>query len=393
MPWMEKSAVDQRREFVSLATLEGSSKRELCRRFGVSPTTGYKWLCRWAGEGGDLTDRSRRPHHSPERTDAVMEAAILAVRDAHPAWGARKIKSCLERDELTVPSASTVHEVLKWHDRIVPPVGGAAALGRFERPAPNQLWQMDFKGKVPLAGGGWCHPLTVLDDHSRYAVCLKACDNERTGTVRRALEETFHLHGLPEAFFLDNGSPWGGGVPGYWTPLGVWLLKLGVEVIHSRPYHPQSRGKNERFHRTLKAEVFAFRSFDSLKRVQAAFDAWRPVYNDKRPHQALGQQVPASRYMPSPRTMPQTLPSPEYLPGDIVRKVTGKAIISFKNRPWYVPKAFRGEYLAIRPTETDGCYGVFFGARRISTIDLNASQGHRETVHHVPEHPSTMSPG
>jgi len=390
MPWMEQSAMDQRREFVSLALLEGSNRRELCRRFGVSPTTGYKWLGR-VSEG--MAERSRRPHHSPDRTSEAVEAAIVSVRAAHPAWGARKLRRCLEREGLAVPSASTVHAILERQGRIVPPPGGPAALGRFERPGPNQLWQMDYKGRVPLSDGSWCHPLTVLDDHSRYAVCLKACDNERTDTVRQALEETFRQHGLPDAFFLDNGAPWGGGVPGMWTRLGVWLLKLGVDVIHSRPYHPQSRGKNERFHRTLKAEVFAFRRFDSLARVQQAFDDWRPVYNGVRPHQALNLQVPASRYRPSPRAMPDHLPSPDYPPGDIVRKVSDKAVISFKNRLWYIPKAFRGERVALRPTDQDRTYGVFFGARRITTIDLNQPQGQNgETVHHVSEHPSTMSP-
>jgi transposase InsO family protein len=391
MPWMEKSAMDERREFVSLALLEGSNRRALCRRFTVSPTTGYKWTHR-AQEGLGLEDRSRRPHHSPNQTSAAVETAILAMRDAYPAWGARKIKHCLERDGVAVPALSTVHKILSRNDRIVPSVGSAAAHERFERPAPNQLWQMDFKGRVPLSDGSWCHPLTVLDDHSRYAVCLKACDNEQTGTVREALEETFRHHGLPDAFFVDNGSPWGGGVPGLWTPLGVWLLKLGVQVIHSRPYHPQSRGKNERFNRTLKAEVFAFRRFDSLSRVQQAFDEWRPLYNSVRPHQALDMQVPASRYKPSPRTMPHHLPSPDYPTGDIVRKVTDKAVINFRNRAWYVPKAFRGERVALRPIEQDGKYGVFFGARKITTIDLNAPQRHRETVHHVPEHASTISP-
>lgn len=393
MPWMEMSAMDHRREFVSLALLAGANRRELCRRFGISPTTGYKWLGR-ARQGGGLADRSRRPQHSPERTDGAMEASVLAVRAAHPAWGARKIRRCLEQDGLMPPAGSTVHAILERHEQIVPPGRQPAALGRFERPAPNQLWQMDYKGRVPLSGGGWCHPLTVLDDHSRYAVCLKACENERTGTVRLALEETFRHYGLPDAFFVDNGSPWGGGVPGYWSPLRVWLLKLGVEVIHSRPYHPQSRGKNERFHRTLKAELFAFRRFASIDRAQQAFDDWRPIYNARRPHQALDQQVPASRYRPSTRTMPDILPAPCYPPGEIVRKVSDKAVISFRNRPWYIPKAFRGELLAIRPTDHDGRYAVFFGARRITTIDLNQPQGQNgKTVHHVPEQPSTMSPG
>src|SRR5262249_33639630 len=149
----------------------------------------------------------------------------------------------------------------------------------FEKEAPNLLWQMDFKGRVRLGNEASCHPLTIIDDHSRFAVCLAACDNEQGSTVQHQLEITFRCYGLPEAVFVDNGGPWGDSAGARWTRLGVWLLKLGVGVVHSRPYHPQSRGKNERFHRTLKAEVFAFQQFRHLPEVQRAFDAWRIVYN------------------------------------------------------------------------------------------------------------------
>jgi len=301
-----------------------------------------------------------------------VEAAVLAIRDAHPAWGARKIARCLARDGTAPPAASTVHAVLQRHGRIDDRAGGGNHhYRRFEKPAPNMLWQMVFKGRVQLAGGSWVHPLTVIDDHSRFSVCLKACGNERTATVRRSLEETFCRYGLPDAFFVDNSSPWGGGRPGQWTPLGVWMLRLGVDVIHSRPYHPQSRGKNERFHRTLKAEVFAFNRFNDLDQTQLAFDEWRTLYNTRRPHEALGQDVPASRYGVSPRSMPDVAPSVEYEAGEIVRKVSAKGAINFQNRAWSVPKAFRGEQLAIRPRDKDGQYGVFFGAKRIATIDFN----------------------
>jgi len=136
--------------------------------------------------------------------------------------------------------------------------------------APNLLWQMDFKGWIPLGEGGRCHPLTVVDDHSRYSVCLEACTNEQSSTVQGRLELTFRRYGLPEAFFVDNGAPWGDSSGQHWTRFSVWLLKLGIAVLHSRPYHPQSRGKNERFHRTLKAEVFAFKRFRALAEVQRA---------------------------------------------------------------------------------------------------------------------------
>jgi transposase InsO family protein len=367
---------------------EGTNRRELCRRFGIHPDTGYKWLGRWTADEG-LGDRSRRPHSSPARTEAALEERIVAVRDAHPAWGARKIASCLARAGIGSPAISTVHTVLRRHGRVIAPRGGAAATQRFEMAAPNLLWQMDFKGWVRLADETRCHPLTVVDDHSRYDLCLEACADERGDTVRGRLERTFRRYGLPEAFFLDNGTPWGDPSGERWTRFSVWLLKLGIAVIHSRPYHPQSRGKNERFHRTLKAEIFALRRLRDLAEAQRAFDAWREVYNFERPHQALGQQVPASRYRPSARSMPDRLPTLVYDAHEIVRLVPAtKAYVSFKGRLWKVPQAFCGERLAIRPMTTDGQFGVFFGANQVANIDLT----NKKCVGHVSEQVSVMSP-
>ena len=369
MPWQEMSIVDRRREFAMVASLPGSNMAELCRRFGISRPTGYKWLRR-SGEGESFEDRSRRPRSSPGRTAAATETAVLALREAHPCWGARKIAHLLSKEGLAPPAISTVHAILARHG-LIEASSRTSASQRFEKPAPNLLWQMDFKGRVQIGEGRWCHPLTVLDDHSRFSLCLAACSNERTETVRPLLERTFRLYGLPDAFYVDNGPPWGGGVPGQWTPLGVFLLKLGVEVIHARPYHPQGRGKNERFHRTLKAEVFAARPFRDLDQVQKSFDNWRLLYNTKRPHQALGMEVPASRYRPSPRAFPVKPPRIEYDSGDILRRVAPSgSYVSFKNRLWRVPRAFAGEQVAIRPAERDGLYRICFGATHIASIDL-----------------------
>ena len=370
MPWHEVSVMDQREEFVRLASLEGANRRELCRRFGIHPDTGYKWLRRRAA-GEDLTDRSRRPHRSPNQTGAPLEAQLLELRDAHPAWGARKLAARLKREKIAVPAASTVHAILRRNDRVIETAGQGAPLTRFEKKAPNQLWQMDFKGWVRMTGGGRLHPLTVVDDHSRYLVCLKACAEQTEETVRQHLERVFRHHGMPEAMYVDNGSPWGGGPAERWTRFGVWLLKLGVRVTHSKPYHPQGRGKNERFHRTLKREAMSLRCFRGIDEAQREFDVWRPIYNDERPHEALGMAVPADRYRPSPRPMPARLMEPEYDDGEITRKVgTTKAYISFQGRSWPVGQAFFGERVAIRPRGEDGHYGIFFGAHQIGEIDL-----------------------
>jgi len=390
MPWREVSVMGERQEFVRLALEEGVNRRELCRRFGISPDVAYKWLARWGAGDRELADRSRRPHTSPRQSSAAVEARVLSVRDAHPAWGARKIARFLERQGTQPPATSTVHAILKRHERIAPRPGGAAASQRFEKASPNQLWQMDFKGWVQLADSSLCHPLTVVDDHSRFVPCLMACADQRGMTVRGHLERTFRCYGLPDALFVDNGAPWGEPSGERWTRLGVWLLKLGVAVLHSRPYHPQSRGKNERFHRTLKAEVFALNRFRDLAAVQHAFDSWREVYNFERPHAALDHDVPASRYRPSSRPMPDRLPVPVYGEGEVLRKVSAtKAYVSFHGRLWKVPKAFCGERLAIRPLDRDGHYGVFFAAHHIATIDLTNTQ----SVSDVSEHLSAISPG
>ena len=302
---------------------------------------------------------------------------------------ARKIAHCLKRDGLRPPAVSTVREVLRRHGRILPPQGAGSADQRFEKEAANLLWQMDFKGWIRLASGERCHPLTVIDDHSRFAPCLKACANQQGRTVQSHLQTTFERYGLPEAMFVDNGSPWGDASGRHWTRLRVWLLKLGVALIYSTPYHPQSRGKNERFHRTLSDEVFALRTFQSLEKAQHALDAWREIYNFARPHEAIGLAVPADRYRPSPRPFPTKLPEVDYGAHEIVRTVpSSKDYIRFRDRFWKVPEAFRGERVVIRPMSRDGCYGVFFAAHQIAAINLTKSK----TVGHVPEQLSAFSP-
>jgi transposase InsO family protein len=390
MPWREVSAVDERRELVRLAMLEGANRRELCRRFGISADVAYKWLGRWQAGDEALVERSRRPHRSPSKSTAEVEARVLAARASHPAWGARKLRRWLADQGVAVPAPSTVHEILRRHGRIDPLSSSAErAHLRFERPAPNDLWQMDFKGWVTLTGGQRCHPLTIVDDHSRFVPCLKACADQQGETVRGHLESSFHRYGLPEAIFVDNGSPWGDASGERWTWLGVWLLKLGVDLIYARPYHPQSRGKNERFHRSLKAEVFALQRFASFSDVQRAFDAWREVYNFERPHEALDLAAPASRYRPSARPMPRKTPTVDYDMGETLRTVSStKAYISFKGQLWKVPQAFRGERVAVRPLSQDGRYGVFFASRKIATINLTNHQ----PVSDVSEQVSAMSP-
>ncbi len=374
MPWREVSIMSQRWEFVRLAQAEGSTMAELCRRFGISRTTGYKWLKRFqASQQPGLEDVSRRPHHSPNRTSQELEEAVLRVRDAHPAWGARKLSKWLERQgQRALPS--TIQAILKRHGRILPEQSAQhRPFQRFQRSQPNELWQMDFKGHFPTTQGR-CYPLTILDDYSRFAIALQACPDERGETVQERLSAAFRCYGLPLALLVDNGNPWGTqGQPCY-SSLQVWLMRLGIKVYHGRPFHPQTQGKEERFHRTLMAEVIRGRLFAGLAHCQRTFDDWRQVYNWERPHQALGLEVPGSRYRVSPRPFPEVLPAIEYGPEDVVRKVQDKGEISFHNLTFQVGGAFRGLPVALRPTLEDGVWEVYFMTHPIARIDLTCPQ-------------------
>ena len=376
MPWNEVSVMGQREEFVGLANQPDSNIRLLCRRYKVSPTTAYKLLHRYRERGRDgLLDESRRPDHSPRRCPAVIEAAVLRLRDHHPAWGARKLRRrLLDTGAQSMPSPSTVHQILVRHGRVDPKESlKHRPFQRFEHPAPNQLWQMDFKGHF-ATDTARCHPLTVLDDHSRFALGLEACSDQRTQTVQQRLSSIFRIQGLPERITMDNGSPWGSNSDHRFTPLTAWLIRLGVRISHSRPYHPQTQGKDERFHRTLGEELLRRRRFANLSDAQNAFDHWRHIYNFQRPHHALDLDVPASRYRPSHRPFPEALPDIEYPHGQLVRKVQLGGEIWFKGRTHKIGTAFTRHPVALRPSSIDGIFDVFFCHQNIAQIDLNAPE-------------------
>jgi transposase InsO family protein len=373
MPWRELSAMDQREEFVRLALSDGANKRELCRRFGISRSKGYKWLGRYASEGrAGLADRSRRPHRSPTQTAQAVEIEVLRVRaESNNAWGGRKIARVLERDGAqNVPAASTITQILRRHGKL--DQGAQEHPGpyqRFEREQPNELWQMDFKGDFAVARGR-CHPLTILDDHSRYALCVEACATQQDLSTRQRLVTVFRRYGLPDAILMDNGSPWGDSGGGRFTAFSVWLLRLGVRVNHGRPYHPQTQGKDERFHRTLNAEVLRGRQFVDLADCQRAFDAWRHRYNHLRPHQALAMTTPSTRYRPSRRSYCEASPPVEYAPDDLVRTADKEGDISFKGRRIRLGRPFRHQPIALRPATEDGVFSIHFCTHQIDTLDL-----------------------
>lgn len=377
MPWMECSQMSSRLEFVRLAQSSSINFSTLCTSFSISRKTGYKWLQRHAEGGVDgLVNQSRRPLSSPSRSSSDIEATIVALYLAYPCWGGRKLKALLP-DGFPDIHPTTIDAILARNGCEVAPSRklGDPAPARFEHEAPNLLWQMDFKGHFALtdAAAMRCHPLTVLDDHSRFNICLTACSTESGPQVKPALTDAFRKYGLPQRITCDNGPPWGTAGHGTVSLLGAWLIRLGIRLGHSRPYHPQTQGKDERFHRTLKLELLGRYGFNSIELCQAGFDRWRDQYNLVRPHHALGQQPPVTRYAVSGRVFPETLPSIEYEPEDQVRTVRTSGRIKYDGDEHFVGEGLKGQPVAVRPTATGGVVDVFFCAQKICTLNLKKS--------------------
>jgi transposase InsO family protein len=364
--------MSSRLEFLAFARLPGVNMSEVCRRFGISRKTGYKWLRR-SRRGLEVADHSRRPQISPRRTPPGVEAHVLAIRQRFPFYGGRKIRRLLESEGVEPqPAASTITAILARHDLLSPERRRTRNWQRFEAEAPNALWQMDFKGNFPLSHGR-CHPLTVLDDHSRFCLCLAACPNEQGITVKEQLVPVFQRYGLPERMLMDNGGPWGSSGQGLHTAFSAWLIRVGVTVSHGRPFHPQTQGKDERFHRTLKLELVSQRPvWHDNAEVQLGFDRYRSVYNFERPHEALAYEVPASRYAPSARTYPKKLPPIEYDTGIEVRRVQENGRVKLKGERYSVGKAFIGEPVGLLQVG-EAVWDVYYCHQRIAQIDVSQS--------------------
>lgn len=387
MPWRIYDLMSQRLEFVLLAQQEGMDLRELCRRFGISPKTGWKWRRRFA-EGGPaaLEDLSRRPHRSPRQVDPALADKVIAARQQHPTWGGRKLRGWLnKRGAAPAPAASTCTEILRRADLL-----GAAPtrrpFQRFERAHPNQLWQMDHKGHFPTQSGERCHPLTVLDDCSRFDVVLAAHPDERGPRVQGALTVAFTMYGVPDAMLFDNGPPWGcADATCPYTTLGVWLLRVGITVLHGRPYHPQTQGKDERFHRTLNNDLISRHTWSDLEHCRREFARYRDIYNCERPHDMLGGATPIERYQPSVRAFPSTLPPIEYPAGTTIKALRETGLLTFGGQTWYVGRAFGRLPIGLRPSARDGRWVVYFMHHPLGLIDLTTAKLPKHTPRSIYE--------
>ena len=374
MPWEEKTVSDQRAEFVARVIMGEESMSALCRAYGISRPTGYKWVARFLN-GESLCDRSHAPLGRPFRTDPEMEQRILEVRDAHETWGPRKIRRYLMDTGVmdALPAPSTIGDILKRNGRIDETVSAQhTPWKRFERDAPNALWQMDYKGHFGLGNGQRCHGLTILDDHSRFSLCLDAKENEQWEPTKASLIRVFEEFGIPDAILCDNGTPWSDNKNGY-TPFEIWMMQMDVTPMHGRPLHPQTQGKDERFHRTLKDDLLRRKALADLEEAQREFDAFRYCYNYERPHGALALDVPAKHYRPSKRPYIPAPKEPEYDSGKNLRKVNCKGYISVLQHRYYLSESFIGRYIELRET-ADDIVVLAYGNFEIAKIDLTAKK-------------------
>ncbi len=383
MPWQETDVMDQRKAFVLRAMENGERFGELCREFGISRKTGYKWKERFMAEGlSGLSDASRRPKTSPRELPEAMICEMVKLKLAHPGWGPRKLRAVLARtgSPSDVPSESSFKRVLDRVGLVQRRRRRRAEQGtRLQRPVraerPNQVWTIDFKGCWYTQDRSRFEPLTIRDAFSRYLLCAQALESACTEAVREAMTRAFVRYGLPEVIRSDNGSPFAAAN----SPLGLsrlsaWWLTLGIDLDRIAPGRPEQNGGHERMHRDVAVEVEASAAADSAAQ-QAVLDVWRRTFNDERPHEALGMRVPSEVYHESPRRFDPAPAELEYPAGYLVRKVLRQGNVKVANRCINVTSALRGWTVGLEPVDDDR-YAVWFCRLHLGEIDLTSEKFH-----------------
>jgi transposase InsO family protein len=366
--------MDERMKFVGEWLAGQLSMAELCRCYGVSRKTGYKYIDRYRSEGpAGLEDRSRAPHHHANAIDEERELAILMLQAKHPTWGAKKLKGWLERHrrQQEWPARSTITEMLDRHGlvrrRRWRRYGASQLLPLSLAELANQVWGIDFKGWFLTKDGRRCNPFTVSDLSSRYILRLQAVDKPDGQHVWPVLEATFREVGLPEVIRSDNGPPFASTAAGGLGWLSVQLIKAGVKPERIKPGKPQQNGRHERMHRTLKEET-ANPPAANQRAQQRRFDEFRRIFNEERPHEALGLETPANHYQPSPRTYAGRLREPDYPADHEVRRVRSNGEIKWLGRRVFLSEALIGEPVGIVETD-DGLHGIHYGPVFLGCLD------------------------
>lgn len=372
MPWKETTVKMSREDFAKQATEGKKNISRLCREFGISRPTGYKWLRRYQN-GEDLGNRSRAPFHTANKTSAVTEALLLDYRRGHPAIGALKVRKILENKGCTdLPCASTVNAIFKRNGCITPEASAAATpYKRYEKDYPNQMLQADFKGHFPLSDGRRCHPLNIIDDYSRFSLCSDALPGETLDDIRPSMIRLFEEYGLPFSLLCDNGNPWGTAQSSGFTAFEVWLMDLGILVLHGRVRHPQTQGKEESFNRSMTRELLRCSEFADMADAQKKFDIYRRYYNEERPHSGIGLEVPAARYHPSDKKLPRKIEEWEYPPEMVLRHVDKNGYVEYRGQDYYFSEAFARHVIGVRESHIPGCISLFYRQFRIGRIDVD----------------------
>lgn len=377
MPWLETSSMEQRERFIADDRRGLYPRAALCARYRISRKTGYKWLARYHENGRrGLRDRSHAPHHCPHRIDPEMAALLLAARRTPPDWGPGKLLDWLEPRHPGIasadwPAVSTVGDLLAraglvtkrrrrrphQHPGVVPPTTAA----------PTDLWTTDFKGQFPTRDGVWCSPLTIGDQHTRYLLACKGLPNIKGRGARPVFEHTFREFGLPSAIRTDTGVPFATcGIHGL-SQLNVWWMRLGIQHQRIRPASPQENGAHERMHRTLKAGACR-PPHANLAAQQRAFTRFRSLYNEDRPHEALGGRTPGSCYTSSPRPYPERLPPLEYPGHFLVKRVTNAGTFRLKHKLLFIANALKQHCVGLEETD-DGIWSIYFGSVLLGKVD------------------------
>ena len=372
MPWESRTVEDQRQEFAQ-AAMCCSNFSALCREFGISRRTGLKWAERYK-DGQPLTDRSRRPYTSPSKTPEDIERLILAVRADNPGWGARTIRDVLLAEGHTkIPCTKTVNNILNRYGCISADESQKRQpFTRFEKKMCNELWQVDFKGEFRMENGQYCYPLDILDDHSRFALGI-APGLSTANVVIPTFVHVFREYGLPNAILSDNGAQFAGFRKGY-TKFEQWLMDLDILPIHGRIKHPQTQGKIERFHRTMKQELLNHTVIKDIEDAKTKFTVWRDKYNNIRPHEALGMKRPGELYEPSQRQYDENIPKYEYGGQYHVIKVNSWGYVRFNKWQVYLSETMIDRYIEFRPASNGETFVACY--RNFKIAEFDTADGH-----------------
>jgi transposase InsO family protein len=367
MPWGVRKVEDIREEFVTFALRKAYPIAKLCRIYKISRKTGYKWIKR-ALEGDSLTDRSRRPLRTKNKTPVEIEEKIINLRMENPGWGARKLYHALNK-EIELPSIKTINNILNRNGLILEEESQKRKhYRRFEREAPNELWQADFKGEFRLKNGQICYPLTVIDDCSRYSIAIVPKENQRG--IKDEFEKILYEYGKPRELLTDNGWCFRG-YKGSCSKFEKWLMDHDILPIHGRIMHPQTQGKVERFHKTMEDELLKHREFRDIEEFKDEVLAWKEKYNNVRPHEALDNKCPAQVYEKSALKYDPTVKPYDYDYSLTVKKANKYGYILLNGNHIFVSETLAKHYLAVQPdSENENIVNIIYRNYQIGKIDL-----------------------